>query len=395
MSRAPQRPADTLGAFVPHTPPPIAGAVHGPLAGLGFVVKDLFDIEGHVTGVGSPDWLAAHGPATATSPLVTRLLAAGADFLAKTVCDEFFYSVAGENAHYGTPNNVRAPGRIPGGSSSGSAAAVAGGLADFALGSDTGGSVRVPAAFCGLFGLRPTHGRVSLEHAFAMAPSFDTAGWFTRDAGLARRLGGILLDGPASPTPVTRVCIARDAFEVADGAVAARLLAFVEHRRARFGALEEVTLAPTGLDGWRDCMRLCQGFEVWRELGAWVTAHRPALGPGIRERMTLASEIDASTYARAAAVREEVCAEIETRLPPGMLVLLPSAPCIAPPRGLDASAAEDFRRRTMQLTCTAGLSRRPQLSVPAGEVEGCPVGLSLLGWQGSDEVLLELALGLD
>ena len=395
MSRAPQRPADTLGAFVPHTPPPMAGAAQGPLAGSSFVVKDLFDIEGHVTGVGSPDWLAAHGPAHASSPLVMRLLAAGADFLAKTVCDEFFYSVAGENAHYGTPTNVRAPGRIPGGSSSGSAAAVAGGLADFALGSDTGGSVRVPAAFCGLFGLRPTHGRVSLEHAFAMAPSFDTAGWFTRDAGLARRVGEILLDGPSSAAPIARVCIARDAFEVAEAPVGARLLAFIEQHRACFGNLDEIALAPSGLDGWRDCMRLCQGFEVWRELGDWVTTHRPALGPGIRERMTLASEIDAATYAKAAALREDVCADLEARLPPGTLVLLPSAPCIAPPRGLEAAAAEDFRRRTMQLTCTAGLAGRPQLSVPAGEVEGCPVGLSLLGWRGSDELLLELALGLD
>ena len=189
MSRAPAKPHDSIGAFVPHSPSPIAGADDGALVGLGFAVKDLFDISGHVTGGGSPAWLASHAPAHTTSPLVTTLLAAGADLLGKTVCDELFYSVAGENAHYGTPHNVRAPGRIPGGSSSGSAAAVAAALCDFALGSDTGGSVRVPASFCGLYGLRPSHGRVSLEHALAMAPSFDTAGWFTRDAALCARLG--------------------------------------------------------------------------------------------------------------------------------------------------------------------------------------------------------------
>src|SRR5262249_11546331 len=111
------------------------------------------------TGGGSPDWLNAHPPATSHAAVIRRLLKRGATVIGKTVCDEFFFSVTGVNAHYGTPINPRAPGRLPGGSSSGSAAATAAGACDFALGSDTGGSVRVPAAFCGLYGIRPTHGR--------------------------------------------------------------------------------------------------------------------------------------------------------------------------------------------------------------------------------------------
>ena len=285
-------PADTIGAFVPHSPPPIAGAAAGPLANLSFAVKDLYDIAGYVSGGGSPEWLASHGPAQATSPLVTALLAAGADLIGKTVCDELFYSVAGENAHYGTPVNVRAAGRIAGGSSSGSAAAVAAGLCDFALGSDTGGSVRVPASFCGLFGLRPSHGRVCLDHALAMAPSFDTAGWFTRDAALCRDLGRLLLEGPAVDAPITRVLLASDAFEQADLSVQQALRVYIARQAQGLRDPQPITLALAGLDTWRECLRICQGFEVWQQFGAWVETTRPRFGPGIRERMAMASHID-------------------------------------------------------------------------------------------------------
>lgn len=394
MSRTPQKPHDSIGAFVPHSPSPIAGADDGPLVGLGFAVKDLFDISGHVTGGGSPAWLASHTPAHTTSPLVTTLLAAGADLLGKTVCDELFYSVAGENAHYGTPHNVRAPGRIPGGSSSGSAAAVAAALCDFALGSDTGGSVRVPASFCGLYGLRPSHGRVSLEHALAMAPSFDTAGWFTRDAASCARLGRLLLDGQALDAPVTRVLIAEDAAHQADASVQNALREFIATKREHFGTPSPVTLAPLGLDTWRECLRIAQGYEIWQQFGAWVTATQPALGPGVRERMEMASRIDADSAARAAQLRATIRTQLETLITPGTVVLLPSAPCIAPPCQLEATAADEFRRRTMALTSSASLSGLPQLSMPALEVDHCPVGLSLLGWRGGDQCLLDFAATL-
>ena len=390
-------PADTIGAFVPHSPPPMAGAVNGPLAGLSFAVKDLYDIAGYVSGGGSPDWLATHAPAQATSPLITTLLAAGATMLGKTVCDELFYSVAGENAHYGTPVNVRAAGRIPGGSSSGSAAAVAAGLCDFALGSDTGGSVRVPASFCGLFGLRPTHGRVCLDHAMAMAPSFDTAGWFTRDAALCARLGRLLLQGPAVDAPITRVLVASDAFAQAEASLQQALHAYLARQAHNLRDPQPVTLAASGLDAWRECLRICQGFEIWQQFGAWVETTRPSFGPGVRERMAMASHIDRASATAASVVRATLRAELDALIIPGTIVLLPSAPCIAPLRNLDPSAADHFRRRTMALACTASLSGLPQLSVPAVVVDDCPVGLSLLGWRGGDQCLLDFAtqLGCD
>src|SRR5436190_9194480 len=190
-------------AFVRHgLNAPVVGANDGPLAGLSAAVKDMYDIAGSRTGGGSPDWLAAQAPAAANAAAVARILAAGARIIGKTVCDEFFYSVSGANAHYGTPINPRAPDRLPGGSSSGSASATAAGTCDFALGSDTGGSVRVPAAFCGIYGIRPTHGRVDLSGAMPMAPSFDVAGWFATGPGIFRRVGGVLLDHAPTAAPI-------------------------------------------------------------------------------------------------------------------------------------------------------------------------------------------------
>src|SRR6187401_2279204 len=172
---------DTLGAFCRHTHVALAGAAQGPLAGLTFGLKDIYDIAGHKTGFGSPDWLGTHEVASRTASVATRLLGAGATMVGKTHTEEMAFSLTGKNAHYGTPLNPAAPGRIPGGSSSGSASAVAGHLVDFAIGSDTGGSVRAPASFCGIYGIRPTHGRIALDGVCPLAPMFDTCGWFARD----------------------------------------------------------------------------------------------------------------------------------------------------------------------------------------------------------------------
>ncbi|HEX6004321.1 MAG TPA: amidase family protein, partial [Burkholderiales bacterium] len=217
---------DQVGAFCRHTHVALKGSGSGPLAGLTFGVKDIYDIAGHRTGFGSPDWFATHAAAARTAPTVQRILNAGADMVGKTHTDELTYSLNGENPHYGTPVNVNAPGRIPGGSSSGSAAAVAAGLCDFALGSDTGGSVRAPASYCGIYGIRPTHGRVSLEGACPLAPSFDTAGWFARDATLLERVGQVLL-GEARAQAPGRLLLARDAFELAGDAITQALQAAV------------------------------------------------------------------------------------------------------------------------------------------------------------------------
>ena len=188
------------GAWVPHGRFVVAGAAEGELRGLRFAAKDVFDVAGHPTGAGNPAWLATHAPAQKTNPLITTLLAAGATLVGKTVTDELAYSIHGDNIHYGTPLNTRAPDRVPGGSSSGSVAAVAAGLCDFALGTDTGGSTRVPASYCGVWGLRTTHGLLSHEAMVPLQPAFDTATWFAQDADVFERVGHVLLQQPQPKT---------------------------------------------------------------------------------------------------------------------------------------------------------------------------------------------------
>src|SRR6266542_4868218 len=246
-------------AFFPHDlPAPIAGAAQGPLAGLTVAVKDMYDIAGTRTGGGNPDWLDAHPPATAHAAAVRRLLDAGATVIGKTVCDEFFYSVTGANAHYGTPVNIRAPGRLPGGSSAGSAAATAAGACDIGLGSDTGGSVRIPAAFCGVYGIRPTLGRIDLSGAMAMAPSFDAPGWFASGPGVFRRAGAVLLGGKSADAPIGRLVVADDAFAQADADVAALVRAALARMAAALPAPTPVRVAPDGFDPWREAFRIIQ-----------------------------------------------------------------------------------------------------------------------------------------
>ncbi len=212
MTNFRQTPDDLLNAFCKDSDAYLEGAKEGPLAGLTFAAKDIFDVAGHVTGGGNPDWKATHESAEKTAWAVRALVEAGAPMVGKTITDELTRGIFGENAHYGTPVNPRAPGRVSGGSSSGSASAVAGGLVDFALGSDTGGSVRVPASFCGLYGLRPTHGRIPLDGVLLQAPSFDTVGWFARDAGTFARIGAVLLQNEITEARPTRLVIAEDAF---------------------------------------------------------------------------------------------------------------------------------------------------------------------------------------
>lgn len=320
-----------------------------------------------------------------------RLLDAGATVIGKTVCDEFFFSVTGANAHYGTPVNPRAPGRLPGGSSSGSASATAAGACDFALGSDTGGSVRIPAALCGLYGLRPTHGRVNLECGMPMAQTFDTAGWFASGAGLFRNVGAVLLEGDRRRAAVQSLLIAEDAFAQADAAVATVLRKFLARAADRLPGPQAVTLAPEGFDPWRNCFRVLQGFEVWQNYGDFVTTRHPSLGPGIRERMAYAASVTREDADGARAALARYREGIRRAIPPGTVVCLPTAPCIAPETSISGDQLDAFRSRVMALTCTAGVAGLPQVTLPVGTVQGCPVALSFLGWAGGDEVLLELA----
>jgi amidase len=387
--------ACSRSAFVPHDlKAPIVGQGDGPLAGLQAAVKDMYDIAGSRTGGGNPDWLRAQAPATATAVAVQRLLDAGASIIGKAVCDEFFFSLTGANAHYGTPINPRVPHRLPGGSSSGSASATAAGACDFALGSDTGGSVRVPAAFCGIFGIRPTHGRVDLAGAMAMAPSFDVPGWFASGPGVFQRVGNVLLQGPGAAAPIRDVIILDDAFAEADAEVASFLRAALDTMADNLPNPVRARIAPGGFDGWREIFRIIQASEVWQTFGSFVEKHQPRMGPGIRERMQFAASVQPADVAKARQDHARVRAHIHAVARPGTVLALPTAPCIPPLLATSAEGLESFRVRAMRLTCIAGLGGLPQVSLPIGTADGAPVGLSFIAWSGGDEELLSLAVRL-
>jgi amidase len=378
-------------AFVPHDlRQPVKGAASGPLAGLSVAVKDMFDIVGERVSGGNPDWLATQPLATKNAGAVQTLLDAGATIIGKTVCDEFFYSVTGANTHYGTPVNPRAPGRLPGGSSGGSASATASGACDLALGSDTGGSVRIPASFCGIYGLRPTIGRVDDSGAMAMASSFDAPGWFAASPGAFCK-GAVLLDRNTVRAPIDRLRVLDDAFEQADADVATLLRAALAAMATTLPKAEATRIAPEGFDGWRDAIRIIQAYEVWENYGAFVEAHKPTFGPGISERIAFAATVSADAVSQSRAVHDAARQYIRNEVPPGTILALPTAPCIAPMADIAGEEAESFRVRVMRLTCIAGISGLPQVSIPVGTVSGCPVGLSFIGWAGGDEALLDLA----
>ena len=388
---------DPLGAFCRDTGAFVPGAESGPLHGLTFAAKDIFDVAGNVTGGGNPDWKATHEPAQAHAWVVDALVQAGAAMVGKTLTDELTRGIFGENVHYGTPVNPRAPECVPGGSSSGSASAVAGGLVDLALGSDTGGSVRVPASFCGLYGLRPSHGRIPLDGILLQAPSFDTIGWFARDAGAFALAGAVLLARSSESlqrvenTRPGSLIIAEDAFELADPAVVEALRPHVDLMASLLGGSSTERLAPMGLAQWSAQQQVLQGREAWESVRDWIDLVNPRFSYEVSERYVPAKAILDEEVAAAAAARKNIVARMDQVLAGGGIVCLPTTVSPAPRKGQRVSQRHDLRLKNSQLTSIAGLTGVPQLSLPVAEVDGRPVGLSLMAGRGGDEILIALA----
>lgn len=388
-------------AFVPGVQVARARLGEGPLSGLTFAAKDVFAVRGHRSSAGHPDFARSQQPAVADAHAVARLLEAGADLLGVTVLDELAYSLVGQNVHYGTPVNPRAPGRVCGGSSCGSAAAVAACLCDFALGTDTAGSVRVPASFCGLFGLRPSHGAISAEGVLPLAPGFDTVGFFARDPHTFEGVAKVLLPSPQDQAPatqpqvpVTRVLIADDALALCDAGVPELL----EHLLLRACSLlsvpvERVKLAPDGFAPLLTALRRLQGREVYATHRHWLESARPKLSPAIQQRFAQARASYESDEGieEDCAVRSALREQLRELLTPGTLLFMPPTASVAPRLDASEEALERFRGETLPLTCIASLSGFPQMVVPARELEGAPLGLSFLAAQGSDRWLTATA----
>jgi amidase len=378
-----------FGALVPGPRARLEPTASGPLDGLAFVVKDLIDVEGHITGGGNPDWASRQTLAARSAPVVECLLRAGATLVGKTVTDELAFSLEGENAHYGTPVNPRAPDRLPGGSSSGSAVAVAAELADLALGTDTGGSIRVPASFCGLFGYRPSHGRVPLDGVVRFAPSYDTVGLFARDAKCLRTAAHCLL-GTEPVVPVQpRLLLATDAFALAEPEAEAALRLAAE----RLAVDAEVEIYGGQPTDFFDAYVVLQGLDIAEALGDFLPA-RPRFGPTIQPRFDGVLALDPAGRAHWHAWRHETAARLQAIVPPATFLLLPSAPSIAPPRFLRGESANRFYEIALTLNSVAGHAGLPVVNVPIAQLHGCPLGLSLVAGRNEDEALLAAAMNL-
>jgi amidase len=375
-------PPDPFGALLPELAEPVVGAVDGPLAGTTFVAKDLFDVAGTVTGAGQAQWAATHPPATANAPAVQRLLDAGSVLVGKAKTSEMAFSLSGANVHTGMPVNPAAPDRDPGGSSSGSAAAVAGGLCDLGLGTDTLGSVRVPASYCGIFGWRPTHGLVPDGGVHPLARSFDTVGLFARDPELLARAAEVL-SGPLEAARPVRLLLAADAFELA-GSAAGPLR----------DAAEELDL-----DGSADlfppdhstkelfwAFRDVQGPEFAQVHGAWVEATTPTFGPVTAERVAYSLAVTPEQQSAAVAVRAEARRHLDAVLGPGDALVLPASP--PPPRREPTPEEREVPRHEGTLAVMGSLTGAPSVVFPAVRTPEGPVGLCLLGRPGSDGELL-------
>ncbi|MEV6066324.1 amidase family protein [Nocardia sp. NPDC052001] len=377
--------------------PLIAASGPGPLSGHTIAVKDLYAVAGFAIGAGVRDYPGDPEPEHATA--VAALLAAGADITGIAHTDEFAYSITGSNGTYGMPVNPAAPQRIPGGSSSGSAVAIARGEATIGLGTDTAGSIRVPAAYQGLWGIRTTHGRISSDGLLPLAQSFDAVGWMTRDPQTLAAVANCLLPPDASGVgsgaapesaiddvtakPV-RLVVDTGLCKVADAALAAAVRT----------AADTLAAAPMTLDAdlesWFTAFRTIQAYEAWRNHGPWITTHPGALTPEVAQRFAFAATITPAAADRSRRLLDAAASHLRSALT-GRILLLPSTATYPPLRTANPAELEAGRTRTLHLTCLASLAGLPAVTFPLSETDGLPIGLCLIGAPGTDHSLIRAA----
>ncbi len=381
-------------------PEPLARGGDGPLANARVAVKDLLAVAGQAIGAGNPVWLSKAPIESRHAAAVDALLAAGADVTGIAVTDELAFSLSGSNAHYGVTPNPVAPQCISGGSSSGPAAAVAAGLADIGLGTDTAGSIRVPASYCGLYGLRTTHGVVDRGGLVGLAPSFDAVGLLTRDAGLLARAGAALLP-PQSVEPITRVVVDAELVELLDPTARESFWAAVQALTLR-GAASGFVLPPPvavaltypdsgGLDAVFAAFRTVQTAQAWETHREFLAAHPDALSREVAARFHAGRDIDSATEQSAQRLLDAMRTDLLRLLAPGTVLALPSTSSAAPRRDTDPALMESVRQATLRLNCLASLAGLPALSIPALRAGALPIGLCLLAAPGQDHSLLAFA----
>ena len=386
---------DELNAWCDYPQVSLSHSADGPLAGMTLAVKDIYQVEGYPTGWGTPARVAEAEVETETQSAVQALCDAGAKIMGKSICDELCFSLNGVNKHYGTPVNGAAPERIPGGSSSGSASLVSNGRVDIAIGSDTGGSVRAPASYCGLIGLRPTHGRISMDRTKELAPSLDCFGWFAKDAETYARVGSVLLGDDTATAPLKRLLGSPDLDSMLlgdDDYIAFQKAA--ERVEDLFDDERDFTSIPFDLDEAYWTFRHVQAYEANQALGEWVATRNPDLAPAIADRIAFGRTVSRQDYEGGCDRRAVISAALDNLLGKVGLLVFPTVPSCAPLKSESESTLQAFRDQALKLLCLSGLSGLPQISLPLGQVHGAPLGVSLMGPRGSDRQLIDIAVRL-
>ena len=391
------------GAYMPYPQRKVENAALGPLTGLTFTAKDMFDVKGYPTSAGSPTLLAMSGEKPESAAAVEMLLAAGARFDGKTVTDELAFSLIGSNAHFGTPVNGAAPDRFAGGSSSGAASAVSCGLCDIGLATDSGGSVRGPASQSGLFGIRPTYGRISLRGCTPLCPRFDTAGFMTKTLDAFRRTANVFFkteeervmpsDAGTDPKPQA-LLVPEDILEAFGSESREALNDAFNVAADLFGESAAVRASPYSLKETLAAYQRLQGKGIWATWGDFIETQRPCFGPGVKERFAFAHSMAEVDLAHEETMIEAVRDHIERLLCGGAILMLPTLAGPGPKRDADAQTLAMFRTSASLSFAIGGLAGVPWLTLPVGTIEGAPIGLSLVGAAGTDRRLVELGAKL-
>nr|WP_205938661.1 amidase family protein [Rhizobium leguminosarum] len=372
---------------MPYPDADVGHAAIGPLSGFRLAVKDLFDIAGYPTAAGNAAVLVASGIKTTTAPLVQTLLDAGACFVGKTNTDELAYSLIGGNIHFGMPINPRDPNLIPGGSSSGSAVAVAAGFADIGLGTDTSGSIRLPAAVNGLIGWRPTYGSLDNRALRPLAPSFDVPGFMTRSLEpMAAVMSAVGM--PAANDRPPSILIPENAFATIDGAVADEMIASL--RSAGMPVRRTNAIAPFSLADLALAFTTILQREAWETNKALFERNPEAISPDIAARLLSGSRLDDEEVREAFKIRKFFSAEIDRLLGGNVILALPTLAMNPPRRDAEPECFAVFRSACIKLLCLSGLSGCPQLAFPIVNCAG-NVSLSLFGARSADRMLVKVA----
>lgn len=372
---------------------------NGLLRGLKFAVKDCIAVQGKSTGFGNPTWLATHPAAASHAVCIELLLANGATCIGKTVMDEFAYSLIGENHFYGTPINPLHPDRVPGGSSSGSASAVACGLVDFALGTDTGGSVRVPAANCGIYGYRPTHDHISVAGVTPLAPSFDTLGVLAKNMETLRSVSATLLGTTLNNNLVTpKFQVVQEALDGATVDIQELILNYLDQNvhDYTFVKLAEIASPEVTLTWLSNLYRLIHSCEAWSTHGSWLEAIKPGLGPIADFNFNhIAKKADRTSLPEGIANREWFSQTIFNHLSHDTILCFPTVPEIAPKKGFytnhpEARSSGGYFQKLVGINAIAVLSRSPQITIPICNIPDMPsIGLSFMAARNQDDFLFK------